>query len=57
MSPTRFYAGLNTYHHVDPFRDAGIAADSLTGIHNAMVKCLLVVSRSCIHKVSRSPHR
>jgi hypothetical protein len=28
----------------------GVAADSLTGIHSAMVKCLFIVNRSCIHK-------
>jgi hypothetical protein len=31
-------------------KNAGIVADSLTGIHNAMVKCLFVVIRSCIDK-------
>jgi hypothetical protein len=33
-----------------PFRDAGVAADSLTDIHNGMVKCLFVVNSSCIHE-------
>jgi hypothetical protein len=34
----------------NPFKDAGIVVDSLTGIHNVTVKCLFVVNRSCIHK-------
>jgi hypothetical protein len=48
----RFSAPLNTYHIGPPhqFEDAGAVADSLTGIHNAMVKCLFVVNRSCIYK-------
>jgi hypothetical protein len=29
---------------------AGAVAESLTGIHNAMVKWLFVLNRSCIHK-------
>jgi hypothetical protein len=33
-----------------PFKDAGAVTDSLTGIHNAIVKCLFIVNRSCIHK-------
>jgi hypothetical protein len=39
-------------HHGPPylFRDAGVFADSLTGIHNAMVKYLFVVNRSCTHR-------
>jgi hypothetical protein len=36
---------------------SGVVADSLTGIYNAMVKCLFVVNRSCIHKAFRSPQR
>jgi hypothetical protein len=52
MPSTRFNARLDTSHHgpPHPFKDAGVAADGLTGIHNAMVKCLFVVNRSCIHK-------
>jgi hypothetical protein len=52
ISSTRFNADLDTSHHGRhcPFRDAGIVAGSLTGIHNAMVKYLFIVSRSCIHK-------
>jgi hypothetical protein len=34
----------------NPSKDAGAVADSLTGIHSAMVKCLFVVKRSFIHK-------
>jgi hypothetical protein len=32
------------------FKDVGAVADSLTGTHNAMVKHLFTVKRSCIHK-------
>jgi hypothetical protein len=48
----RFNARLDTSHHGPPrpFKDARVVADSLTGIHRAMVKCLFVVNRSCIHK-------
>jgi hypothetical protein len=52
MSSMRFNALLDMSHHgpPHPFKDAGVVADSLTGIHNAVVKCLFVVSRRCIHK-------
>jgi hypothetical protein len=52
MSSMRFNAPLDTSHHgpPHPFKDAGVVEDSLTGIHNAMVKCLFVDYRSCIHK-------
>jgi hypothetical protein len=45
MSSMRFNAHLGTYHHgpPHPFKDTGVVADSLTGIHNAMVKYLFVV--------------
>jgi hypothetical protein len=33
-----------------PFKDAGVIADSLTVINNAMVKCLFVVNIRCMHK-------
>jgi hypothetical protein len=33
-----------------PFKDAGVVGDSLTVIHSAMIKCLLLVNRSCIYK-------
>jgi hypothetical protein len=42
---TSTYEGLQ-----HPFKDAGVVADSLTGIHNVMMKCLFVVNRSWIHK-------
>jgi hypothetical protein len=53
MSSMKFKAHLDTSHHglQNPFKDA----DSLTGIHNAMVKCLFVVNRSFIHKGFRVP--
>jgi hypothetical protein len=52
MSTMRFNALLNTSYHGPPyaFKDAGVVADSLTGIHNAMVKCLFVVNSSCKNK-------
>jgi hypothetical protein len=51
MPSIRFSAHLDTSHHgpPHPFKDAAVVADSLTGIHNAMVKCLFVVNGSCIH--------
>jgi hypothetical protein len=51
MSSMRFNALLDTSHHgpPHPFKDAGIVADSLIGIHVAMVKCLFVINRSRIH--------
>lgn len=49
---TRFNGRLDTSNHgpPHPFRVAGTVADSLTVIHNAMVKCLFVVNSSCIQK-------
>jgi hypothetical protein len=59
MSSIRFNARLDKSHHGPPFqfKDAGVVVDSLTGIHNAMVKCLFVVNRSCIHMGLGCPHR
>jgi hypothetical protein len=41
MSPMRFNARLDMSHHgpPHPFKDGGAVADTLTGIHSAMVKC------------------
>jgi hypothetical protein len=52
MSSMRFNARVDTSHHgpPHPIKDAGVVEDSLIGIHNAVVKCLFVVNRSCIHK-------
>jgi hypothetical protein len=52
MSSMKFNVRLDTSHHGPPHppKDAGVVADSLTGIHNAMVKCLFVVNRNCILK-------
>jgi hypothetical protein len=38
-------------HHgpLQLLKDARADADSLTGIHNALVKCLFTVHRICIH--------
>jgi hypothetical protein len=49
---TRFSARIDTSHYGPPrtFKDVGVVADSLTGIHIVMVKCLLVVSKSCVHE-------
>jgi hypothetical protein len=59
MSSMGFSARLDTSQHGPPypFRDAGIDVDSLAGIHTAMVKCLFVVDRSCIHKGFQVLHR
>jgi hypothetical protein len=48
----RFNAGLNTSHHgpTQEFKAAAVVADSLTGINNAMVKCLFIVNRNCIDR-------
>jgi hypothetical protein len=53
----KFNARLSTSHRgpPHPFKDAGVVADSLTGLHNAMVKRLFLVNRSCIHKDFRFP--
>jgi hypothetical protein len=43
LSSMRFNTSLDTSHQWgrrNPFKDAGVGADSLTRIHNAMVKCL-----------------
>jgi hypothetical protein len=47
-----FNARLDSSHHgpPHPFKDAGVVADSLTGIHNAILKCLFVVNRRCMNK-------
>jgi hypothetical protein len=52
MSYMRFSARLDTCYPGTPhlFKDAKVIADSLTGIHNAMLKCLFVVNWRCIHK-------
>jgi hypothetical protein len=51
MSSMRLSACLDTYHGLlHQFKDEGAVAYSLTGIHNAMVKCLFIVKRSCVHK-------
>jgi hypothetical protein len=52
MTSMRFNVRLDTSHHGPPrpFKDVGVVADSLTGFHSVMVKCLLVVSRICVYK-------
>jgi hypothetical protein len=52
MSSMGFNALPGTSHHGPPnlFKDAGILDESLTGIHNAIMKCLFDVNRSRIHK-------
>jgi hypothetical protein len=51
ISSMRFNTLLYTSHHgpPHPFKDAGVVADSLTGMRSAMVNCLFVVNRSCIY--------
>jgi hypothetical protein len=48
----RFSAHLDIFLHgwLHLFKDAGVVAGSMTGIHNAMGKCLFVANRSCIQK-------
>jgi hypothetical protein len=52
MSSMTFNARLDTSPHGPPlpYKDAEAVADGLTGIHSAMLKCLFVVNRSCMHK-------
>jgi hypothetical protein len=52
MPSMRFNARLDISHHgpLHPCKDAGVVADSLTGIHNAVVKCLFAFKWSYIHK-------
>jgi hypothetical protein len=51
MSAMKFNAHLDTSHHglLSPFKDAGVVEDSLTGIHNAMVKYIFEVNRGCLN--------
>jgi hypothetical protein len=48
----RYNARLDMSLHGPPHpcRDVGVVAGSLTGIHNAMARCLFVINRGCIHK-------
>jgi hypothetical protein len=57
MSSMRFTAQLDKPHHgpPHPLTDIGVVADTLTGIQNAVVKCLFVVNRSCIRKGIQVP--
>jgi hypothetical protein len=53
-----FNARIDMSHHglQQPFEDAGVLVECLTH-HNVMVKCLFVVTRSCIHNgFYVSPH-
>jgi hypothetical protein len=49
----RFSARLDTSHHgpPQPFKDAREVGNSLTGIHNAMVRCLFVSTRAAFTRV------
>jgi hypothetical protein len=51
MSFMSFKASFDRSHRgpSHPFEDVGVAEDSLTGIHNAMMKNLFAVNRSCRH--------
>jgi hypothetical protein len=59
MSSKKFYARHDMSYHGQPhpFKGAGVVADTLTGIHNAMVKFLFVINRNYIHKGFWCPHR
>jgi hypothetical protein len=50
-------AHLDTSHHgpPHPFKYGGVVEAILTGIHNAMVKCLFAVNTSCMYKGFRCP--
>jgi hypothetical protein len=51
MSSVRLNSSLDTSHVLPrPYKDPGVVVGSLTGIHNAMVKCLFTASRSYTHK-------
>lgn len=52
MSSMRLKRRLDTpdYRPPHPFKDAGVVADRLTGMHKALVKRLFVVNRNYIHK-------
>jgi hypothetical protein len=47
MSSMRLNAHLDISHHgfLYLFKNAGVAGDSLTRIHNAIVKCLFIVKQ------------
>jgi hypothetical protein len=59
MSYVIINARLKSSHYgqLHPFKDAGLVADSLTGVRNAIVSCLFVVNRNYIHKGFTFPHR
>jgi hypothetical protein len=52
MSCTKLNARLDTSHYgpLHPFKDTEVAAGSLIGIHNAMVRRLFLVNRGCLQK-------
>jgi hypothetical protein len=52
MSSMRFNMRRDKSHYTltHAYKDAGVVADILTGIHNKFVKCLFVVNRSCTRK-------
>jgi hypothetical protein len=55
----RVNAHLDTSYQGPPrlFKDAGVVADSLTGIHNARAKCLFVATGAAYARAFRCPHR
>jgi hypothetical protein len=59
MFSMKFNAHVDTSHHgpPHPFKDAEGVVGSLTGIQNAIVKCLFVVNRNCLYKEFMCPHR
>jgi hypothetical protein len=47
---------MSHYRPLHLFKDAEIVVGSLTGIPNAVVKCLFVDNRNCIHEsTSKNP--
>jgi hypothetical protein len=56
-APMKFNALLDGSHHGLPnlSKMPGVAADSLSGIYNAMARCLFILHQSCIHKGLCSP--
>jgi hypothetical protein len=57
MSFIIFNAHFDTSHHgtPHPFKDAGIDANILTGIHNAIMKCPFVATGTVYTMVLRYP--
>jgi hypothetical protein len=57
ISSMIFKLHLDTSYYGPPHPFAGVAADSLIVMSNAMMKCLFIVTMSCIHRGLGRPHR